>query len=58
MGAATISVNPKSTSRANASVEDDGGNSSSSHDRQEADTYTRKGERKRVTNLKISKKSN
>ena len=58
MGAATISVNPKSTSRANASVEDDGGNSSSSHDRQEEDTYTRKGERKRVTNLKISKKSN
>ena len=32
---ATISVNPKNTSRANASVEDDDGNSSSSHDCQE-----------------------
>ena len=29
MGAASISINTKSTSRANASVEDDGGNSSS-----------------------------
>ena len=56
MGAATISVNPKSTSRANASVEDDGGNRSSSHDCQEEDTDTRKGKRKRVTDLKVNKK--
>ena len=56
MGAATISVNPKSTSRANASVEDDGGNSSSSHDCQEKDTDARKGKRKHVTNLKVNKK--
>ena len=56
MGAATTSVNPKSTSRANASVEDDGGNSRSSHDCQEEDTDARKGKRKRVTNLKVNKK--
>ena len=57
MGAATISVNPKSTSRANASVEDDGDNSiSSSHDCQEEDTDARKGKRKHVTNLKVNKK--
>ena len=56
MGAATTSVNPKITSRANASVEDDGGNSSSSHDCQEEDTDTRKRKRKRVTNLKVNKK--
>ena len=56
MGAATISVKPKSTSRANASVEDEGGNSSSSHDCQEEDTDARKGKRKRVNNLKVNKK--
>ena len=56
MGAATISINPKSTSRANASVEDDGGNSSGSHDCQEKDTDTRKGKRKHVTNLKVNKR--
>ena len=55
MGPATISVNPKSTSSTNASVEDDGGNSSS-HDCQKGDTDTRKGKRKRVTNLKVNKK--
>ena len=52
---ATSSINPKSTSRANASVEDDGDNSSS-HDCQEEDTDTRKGKRKHVTNLKVNKK--
>ena len=56
MGAATTSVNPKSVSRTNASVEDDGDNSSSSHDCQEEDTDTRKGKRKRVTDLKVNKK--
>ena len=56
MGAATTSVNPKSVSRTNASVEDDGDNSSSSHDCQEEDTDARKGKRKRVTNLKVNKK--
>ena len=55
MGVATISVNPKSTSRANASVEDDG-SSSSTHDCQEEDTDTRKDKRKRVTNLNVNKK--
>ena len=48
---ATISVNPKNTSRANASVED-GGSSSC----QEEATDTRKYERKRVTNFNINKK--
>ena len=47
MGAAAISVNPKSTSRANASVEDDGRNSSTSHDYKGEDTDTRKGKRKK-----------
>ena len=46
----------KSTSRANASVEDDGGNSCSSHDCQEEDTDMTKGKRKHVTNLKVNKK--
>ena len=39
MSAATISVNPKSTSRANASLEGDGGNISSTHNCQEEDTH-------------------
>ena len=56
MGAATISVNPKSTSRADANVEDNGGGSGSSHDCQEKYTETRKGKRKRVTNLNVNKK--
>ena len=56
MRAATISVNSKSTSRANASVEDDGGNSCSSHDCQQEDIDMRKGKRKHVTNLKVNKK--
>ena len=49
---ATISVNPKNTSRANFSVEDDGGSSSC----QEEATDTRKGKRKCVANLNINKK--
>ena len=58
MRAATINsnVNSKSTSRANASVEDDGGNSCSSHDCQQEDIDMRKGKRKHVTNLKVNKK--
>ena len=56
MRAATISVNSKSTSRANASVEDGGGNSCSSHDCQQEDIDMRKGKRKHVTNLKVNKK--
>ena len=54
MGAATISVNSKSNSRANASVEDDG--SSGSHNCQEEATDTRKGKRKHVANFNINKK--
>ena len=52
-GVATISVNARNTSRANVSVEDDGGSSSC----QEETTETRKGKRKRVTSLNINKKS-
>ena len=47
MEAGTISVNPKSTSRANASVEDDGRSSSSSHDYKGEDTDSRKSKRKK-----------
>ena len=54
VGAATINVNSKSNSRANASVEDDG--SSGSHDCKEEATDTRKGKRKHVTNFNINKK--
>ena len=53
-GAALISVNPKSNSRANVSLEDDG--SSSIHDCQEEAIDTRKGKGKRVTNFNINKK--
>ena len=53
--AATISVNPKSTSRTNTNVEDDG-SSSSSLDSQEEATDTRKGKTKRVTNFNVNKK--
>ena len=56
MGAATIIINPTITSSANASVKDEGGNSSSSHECQEEDTDTRKGKRKCVTNLHVNKK--
>ena len=56
MAAATIRVNPKSTSRVNTCVETDGSSSSSIHDCQEEDTDTRKGKRKRVTDLKVNKK--
>ena len=52
--AALISVNPKSNSRANVSLEDDG--SSSIHDCQEEAIDTRKGKGKRVTNFNINKK--
>ena len=47
----SISANPRNTSRANASVEDDGGSSS-----QEEATDMRKGKRKHVTNFNINKK--
>ena len=56
MAAATIRVNPKSTSRVSTCVEADGSSSSSIHDCQEEDTDTRKGKRKRVTNLNVNKK--
>ena len=52
-GAALISVKPKSNSRANVSLDDDG--SSSSHDCQEEAIVTRKGKGKRVTNFNINK---
>ena len=48
---ATISVNPRNTSRANASVEDDRSSSC-----QEEATDTRKNERDRVKNFDINKK--
>ena len=51
-GTATIIVNPRNTSRVNASVEDDGGSSSC----QEEGTDTIKGKRKRVANFNINKK--
>ena len=49
---ATISVNPRNTSSANASVEGNGGSSSCP----EEATDTRKGKRKCVTNFNINKK--
>ena len=55
MGAATISVNPKSTSWASASVENDV-SSSSNHDCQDKATDPKKGKRKRVTNFNINEK--
>ena len=54
-GVAAISVNPRNTSRANASVEDDG--VSSSQNCQEEATDTRKGKSQCVTNFNINKKA-
>ena len=51
---ATISVNPSNTSRANASIEDDG--SSRSQDCQEKATDMRQGEKKLVANFNTNKK--
>ena len=51
---ATISVNSRNTSRANASVED---GCSSSQDCQEETTDMRKGKRKHVTNFNTNKKT-